>query len=69
MFEVYMLQPTTEACDLLGTTRRGSYVSEPDLNDLMEDPMTLAVMAADGVSRCELTTLLARARRPLVGSC
>jgi hypothetical protein len=38
---------------------------EPDLQDLMHDPLTLAVMAADRVERHDLENLLAGARKNL----
>ena len=60
MFEVYMLQPVTATCDLFGGARRRSLVPEPDLDELMHDPITVAVMAADRVDRCELRALLRR---------
>ena len=62
MFEVYMLQPATGTCDLLAPTDRRSLVPEPDLDELMQDPMTLALMAADRVDRGDLHALLARLR-------
>jgi hypothetical protein len=39
---------------------------EPDLQDLMRDPLTLAVMAADRVERHDLENLLAGARKNLL---
>lgn len=57
MIEVYMLQPVTSACELFESRRR-SVVIEPDLSDLMGDPITQAVMAADRVDHDQLTTLL-----------
>jgi hypothetical protein len=62
MFEVYMLQPVTAACDLFATTRRRSLVAEPDLHELMRDPMTLALMAADRVDHGALDAMLTRLR-------
>jgi hypothetical protein len=62
MSEVYMLQPVTSACDLFATSRRRSYVAEPDLDELMRDPMTVALMAADGIDRRELDALLRQAK-------
>ncbi|HWB50032.1 MAG TPA: hypothetical protein VG651_13050 [Stellaceae bacterium] len=62
MFEVYMLQPVTASCDLFAPPRRRSLVPEPDLDELMRDPMTLAVMAADRVDRGEMHALFARMR-------
>ncbi len=62
MFEVYMLQPMTAACDLFTTTRRRSCVAEPDLDELMQDPMTIALMAADRVDHRALDAMLTRLR-------
>ena len=64
MYEVYMLQPVTSACELFAPVRR-SFVPDPNLNELMRDPITLALMAADRVSRCELNALLAQVRENL----
>ena len=58
MFEVYMLQPMTAACDLFAASRRRRYLAEPSLDDLMRDPMTQALMAADKVDRRALRDLL-----------
>ena len=49
MFEVYMLQPAA-ACELFAKNRP-TLVGEPDFNDLLGDPMTLALMKADRVDR------------------
>ncbi len=65
MFEVYMLQPVTTACELFATTRRRSVVAEPDLSELMRDPMTVALMAADHVDRRELDALITQVRENL----
>ena len=62
MFEVYMLQPMTATCDLFATSRRRSLVPEPDLDELMQDPMTIALMAADRVDHHALDAMLARLR-------
>jgi len=62
MFEDYRPQPITTACDRFAADRRRSVFAEPDLAELMRDPMTLAVMAADHVDRGELDTLLAELR-------
>lgn len=62
MFEVYMLQPVTAACDLFATNRRCSSMPEPDLDELMQDPMTLALMAADRVDQRALDAMIARLR-------
>lgn len=36
---------------------------EPNLSELLSDPMTIALMAADHVERGDLDLLIARARR------
>ncbi|HVH79189.1 MAG TPA: hypothetical protein VM782_07355 [Stellaceae bacterium] len=65
MFQVYMLQPMTAACDLFAPSRRRGHVAEPSLDDLMRDPMTQAVMAADKVDHRELHELFAQVRESL----
>jgi hypothetical protein len=66
MFEVYMLQPVTAACELFATSRnRQRLGAEPALDDLMRDPITQALMVADRVDRCELNALLTRVRQTL----
>jgi hypothetical protein len=65
MFEVYMLQPVTAACHLFAPTRGRNRVAEPDLDELMRDPITQALMAADRVNRCELHALFAQVRENL----
>jgi len=60
-----MLQPVTSACELFAPSRRLSYIAEPNLDELMRDPMTMALMDADGVDRRELHALLVRVRRRL----
>ena len=65
MFEVYMLQPVTTACDGLIPAGRRCCVPEPDLDELMHDPMTLALMAADRVDHRELDALFSRVRQHL----
>ena len=62
MVEVYMLQPVTARCELFASRTRRSVVAEPDLDELLNDPMTLAVMAADGVDHRELGALLEQVR-------
>jgi hypothetical protein len=62
MFEVYMLQPVTAACDLFATDGPRSLAPEPDLDELMRDPMTLALMAADRVDPGALDALFTRLR-------
>jgi hypothetical protein len=63
MFEVYMLQPMTATCDLFATTRCSCSVPEPDLDELMQDPMTIALMAADRVDHRALDAMLTRLRK------
>lgn len=55
-----MLQPITPGCDLFAMPHRRSLVAEPDLDELLRDPLTQAVMAADHVDRGELQALLAQ---------
>jgi len=38
------------------------FVAEPDLSELMRDPLTIALMAADRVDRRELNALFDQAR-------
>jgi hypothetical protein len=67
MFEACMLQPvkpTTSPCHPFGSANRRSF-AEPDLDELMRDPLTLAVMAADRVDACALHALFADVRRNL----
>lgn len=65
MFEVYMLQPITAGCELFAAGRPHKLLTEPNLAELMGDPMTQALMAADGVDRHELCTLLTQVRENL----
>jgi hypothetical protein len=62
MYEVYMLQPMTSSCDLFCSGQK-TYVSEPNLDELMRDPMTQALMAADRVDDGELHALFAHMRQ------
>ena len=62
--EVYMLQPLTSTCELFGSPRR-SRTTEPDLDELMRDPIAQALMAADGVDRSELDAIVAQVRNSL----
>jgi hypothetical protein len=64
MFQVYMLQPVTSACELFAKRRR-SFVPEPDLDELIQDPMTQALMAADRVDHGEFQALLMQVRDSL----
>jgi hypothetical protein len=54
-----MSQPTTAV-----NSDRGS-VKEPALNELLRDPMTLALMAADRVDRHQFDALLSHVRTKL----
>jgi hypothetical protein len=65
MMEVYMLQPVTASCDLFATQNRCKLTAEPDLAELMRDPMTQALMAADRVDHGELHALLSQVRENL----
>lgn len=64
MTEVYMLQPVTASCDLFAAHSRSNF-AEPDLAELMRDPMTQALMAADRVDCGELCALLSQVREHL----
>jgi len=46
MFKAHMFQPKTASCDLTATTRSCSIVPEPDLDEVMQDPITIALMVA-----------------------
>jgi hypothetical protein len=65
MLEVYMLQPVTASCDLFANAGRRAFVVEPDLAELMGDPMTQALMTADRVDRRELCALISQVRESL----
>lgn len=60
-----MLQPVTASCDLFTATGSRQFVAEPDLAEVMGDPMTEALMAADRVDRGELCALLSQVRENL----
>jgi hypothetical protein len=62
MFEIRKLQPAHATSELFGTPRRRNCVAEPKLDELMRDPMTLALMAADRVDHKELNALFAQVR-------
>jgi hypothetical protein len=64
MMEVYMLQPVTASCDLFAASSRCKFV-EPDLAELMRDPITEALMTADRVDHGELCALLSQVRENL----
>lgn len=59
-----MLQPVTAWCELFATGNR-KLIAEPDLAELMGDPMTQALMAADRVDRRELCAMLTQVRENL----
>jgi len=65
MFETYKLQPGNATRELFGTPRRRNCAAEPGLEELMRDPMTLALMAADRVDHNELSALFAQVRGSL----
>lgn len=56
-----MLQPVTAGCELFAGSR-SKLIAEPDLAELMGDPMTQALMAADRVDRQQLCALLTQVR-------
>ena len=62
MFEIHKLQAANATW---GAQRRANCIAEPDLVELMRDPMTLALMAADRVDHNELHALFARVRNHL----
>ena len=64
MLQIHTLQSRVPACDPFALSR-GKYVSEPALDELMRDPMTVALMAADRVNVCELHALFADVGRNL----
>jgi len=62
MCEIYTLQPVTASSELFATIRHPAFLAEPDLAELMGDPMTQALMAADRVDRRELSELITQVR-------
>jgi hypothetical protein len=64
MMEVNMLQPVTASCDLFAASGRCKFV-EPALAELMRDPITQALMAADRVDHSALCALLSQVRESL----
>jgi hypothetical protein len=62
MSEVHMLRPVTAGCESFTEKRRRSLFAEPGLAELMGDPMTQALMAADRVDRRALDALLTQVR-------
>ena len=60
-----MLQPVTASCDLFARGEHRKFVAEPDLAELMRDPITHALMAANRVDRGELCALLSQMRETL----
>jgi hypothetical protein len=65
MFKVCTAQPVTSGCNLFNSPRGHRRVAEPDLEELMRDPMTQALMTADRVDRGQLHALLAQVRNNL----
>jgi hypothetical protein len=63
MCKFYTLQPATSSRQLFGSPPHRS--AEPDLAELMRDPMTQALMTADRVDRGQLHALLAQVRNNL----
>ncbi|MFZ2005632.1 MAG: hypothetical protein WB697_04925 [Stellaceae bacterium] len=66
MLYTSMPQPVTASCDLFAKAGRRAFLTEPDLGELMRDPMTEALMAADHVDRRELCALIAQMREHLL---
>jgi hypothetical protein len=62
MCEIYMLQPVNGSSELFATVGRAAFVTEPDLAELIGDPMTQALMAADRVDSRELCALITQVR-------
>jgi hypothetical protein len=65
MLDTYMPQPVTASCELFAKAGRRAFLTEPDLGELMRDPMTEALMAADRVDRRELCALISQMREHL----
>jgi hypothetical protein len=65
MFESYRRHPIGRRCELFVTKNRARFTTEPDLAELMGDPMTQALMAADRVDRQKLCELLSQVRETL----
>lgn len=62
MYEIYTLQPVNGSCEFLATVGRAAFHTEPDLAELMGDPMTQALMAADHVDKHDLCALITHVR-------
>ena len=60
-----MLQSLATSTDLFAAGGCCKMVAEPGLAELMSDPLTEAVMAADGVDRGALNALLTQMSRNL----
>lgn len=65
MLDTYMPQPVAAPCDLFTKVGRRAFLTEPDLAELMRDPMTEALMAADRVDPRQLCALIAQMREHL----
>ncbi|HTW53943.1 MAG TPA: hypothetical protein VME45_18785 [Stellaceae bacterium] len=64
MCSIHMLEPVAASSEPFASAA-GNFVAEPDLADLMRDPMTEALMTADRVDHNELCTLLLHVRESL----
>jgi hypothetical protein len=62
MCEIYMLQPVNASSELFASVGPHVFLTEPDLAELMGDPMTQALMAADHVDKRELCALITQVR-------
>jgi hypothetical protein len=65
MCEIEMLQPINARREGFAVRVRRAMIAEPDLAELMCDPMTKALMAADRVDGRELRALLSQVRENL----
>ena len=65
MFDSSLMRPVTGSGGGFDSSSHQVFVAEPNLDELMHDPMTLALMAADNVDRCTLHSLLAQVSRNL----
>jgi hypothetical protein len=63
-----MIHPVTETCQLFAPMRRDQcFCREPGVAEILRDPITQALMAADRVNRRDLETLLVGASQKLNG--
>lgn len=47
----------------MGGEMHGTNAQEPTLGELLDDPLVRLLMMRDGVTRCEVETLMMRAQR------